>query len=238
MQPSRRPRLWALLLLACTLPAAVTRADELTITTSPSGATIEINGLAVGTTPYKIDYPGSYFHKPHTAFSARLEHAVTVRISKDGYLTQQVTLTNGPFDWVAVTGRHRGNYFLLKAEHFEIKLEAISYGSGGSNANQHQSSAGTETARREGPMRPPTTEMLRASQASSASDNGSVAIASDPPGADIYIDAKFVGQTPSTLRLPTGTHHVEVRAQGKPTWQRDLDVLKDSQLTLHATFTD
>jgi hypothetical protein len=224
-----------LLLLAYTLPASATRADSLTITTSPPGATIEINGLPAGTTPYKIDYPGSYFHKPHTAFSARLEHAVTLRISKDGYLTQQVTLTNGPFDWVAITGRRRGTYFLLKAERFEIKLEAISYGS---SANQHQSSAETEITGREGPMRPPPAEMLRASQASNASDNGSVAIASDPPGADIFVDAKFVGQTPSTLRLPTGTHHIEVRQQGKPTWQRDLDVLRDSQLTLHATFTD
>jgi PEGA domain len=227
MQPSRQPCLLALLLLASLLPAAGTRADSLTITTSPAGATIEINGLAAGTTPYKIDYPGSYFHKPHTAFSARLEHALTIRISKDGYLAQQVTLTNGPFDWVAVTGRRRGSYFLLKAGDFEIKLEAISYGNAGQPA---------EIAGREGPLRPPSAETLRSQEAKNSSEGGSVAIASEPADADIYIDGKFVGQTPSTVRLPAGAHHVEVRAQGKQNWERDLEVLKDSQLTLHAVF--
>ena len=116
MQPPRRPCLLALLLLASSLLARAACADSLTITTSPPGAAIEINGLAAGTTPYKIDYPGSYFRKPHTAFSARLEHAVTVRISKEGYLTQQVTLTNGPFDWVAITGRRRGTSHIVTGD--------------------------------------------------------------------------------------------------------------------------
>jgi hypothetical protein len=237
MQPSRRHCLLALLLLASSLLAAVTRADSLTIATSPPGATIEINGLAAGTTPYKIDYPGSYFHKPHTAFSARLEHAMTVRISKDGYLPQQVTLTNGPFDWIAVTGRRRGSYFLLKAEHFEIKLEVISLGNTGNNAG-HNVGQPAETTGREGPMHPPAGDMFRANEQKSSSEAGSVAIASEPAGTDIYIDGKFVGQTPSTVHLAAGSHHVEVRAQGKQTWERDLDVLKDSQLTLHAIFSD
>ena len=230
MRPSRQPCLLAFLLLASSLPAAVTRAEFLTITTSPPGATVEINGTVAGTTPYHVEYPGSYFHKPHTAFSARLEHAFTVRISKEGYLAQQVTLTNGPFEWVAVTGRHRGNYFLLKADHFEIKLEAISVGNGSSS----------EAYANAGPMRPPAaaTEALRSTEARSNSEGGSVAITSEPPDADIYIDGKFVGQTPSTIRLTAGSHHVEVRVQSRQTWQRDLEVLKDSQLSLHATLRE
>jgi hypothetical protein len=220
----------AFLLLASSLLAAATRAESLTITTSPPGATVEINGAVAGTTPYHVEYPGSYFHKPRTAFSARLEHAFTVRISKEGYLAQQVTLTNGPFEWVAVTGRHRGNYFLLKADHFEIKLEAISVGNGSSS----------EAYANAGPMRPPAaaTEALRSTEARSNSEGGSVAITSEPPDADIYIDGKFVGQTPSTIRLTAGSHHVEVRVQSRQTWQRDLEVLKDSQLSLHATLRE
>jgi hypothetical protein len=52
-------------------------------------------------------------------------------------------------------------------------------------------------------------------------------------GAEIYVDGKFVGQTPSTLQLASGTHHIEVKSEGKRGWERDLEVLKDSQLTLH-----
>jgi hypothetical protein len=40
-----------------------------------------------------------------------------LRVSKDGYSPQQIALTNGPCEWVA--GKHHGNYFLLKSDHFE-----------------------------------------------------------------------------------------------------------------------
>jgi hypothetical protein len=58
-------------------------------------------------------------------------------------------------------------------------------------------------------------------------------VASDPLGAEIWVDGKFVGQTPSTIPLPVGSHRVEVKAAGVQIWSRDLDVLKDSQITLH-----
>ena len=47
-------------------------ADTLKVTSSPVGAKVEIDGVLVGTTPYKTNYPGGYFHKPHTVFAARL----------------------------------------------------------------------------------------------------------------------------------------------------------------------
>ena len=228
MQPSRRHCICASLALLF-LFAPRTHAETLTIASSPPGATVEIDGLVAGTTPYQTDFPGGYFHKTHTAFGARLEHSMVVRISKDGYLSQQITLTNGPFDWVAITGRHRGSYFLLKARRFDVRLDVGSHGS----------SAPAETIGNQGPMRPayaalrsqalPQQSETRETQASS----GSVAFSSDPPGAEIYVDGKFVGQTPSTIALPAGSHHVEVKSRGRQDWARDLDVLKDSQLTLH-----
>ena len=227
MQPSRRHCLYyaSLALLVC-LCAPRARAENLTITSSPPGATVEIDGLVVGTTPYETDFPGGYFHKTHTAFGTRLEHSIVLRISKEGYLSQQITLTNGPFEWVALTGRHRGNYFLLKANHFEVKLDPVSEGS----------RARAETAGDEGPMRP----AYAAPRAEKPSDPrethgafGGVTVSSDPAGADIYVDGHFVGQTPSTIPLSAGSHHVEVKARGKQDWARDLEVMKDSQLTLH-----
>jgi hypothetical protein len=127
-----------------------------------------------------------------------------------------------------VTGRHRGNYFLLKAEHFDIKLEPISSGNG----------QPAEKYGREGPIRPPPTDMLPSNERKNSSESSSVAIASEPANADIYIDGKFVGQTPSTVRLAAGSHHVEIRIQGWQTWERDLEVLKDSQLSLHAVLSE
>src|SRR5215470_12222173 len=48
-------------------------AEKLTITSTPPGATVEINGIVAGTTPFEKDYPGSYFHRTHTSPGSRLE---------------------------------------------------------------------------------------------------------------------------------------------------------------------
>jgi hypothetical protein len=60
-----------------------------------------------------------------------------------------------------------------------------------------------------------------------------VSFSSEPSGADIYVDGKFVGQTPATISMQPEAHVVLVKAAGRKNWQRDLDVLKDSQVALH-----
>jgi hypothetical protein len=227
MQASRRHCICAsLALLALCALAPRTHAETLTITSTPVGATVEIGGMVAGTTPYETDYPGGYFHKTHTVFGARLEHSMVLRVSKDGYLTQEVTLTMGPFDWVGLTGRHHGDYFLLKSSHFDIKLEPTSRGEG----------KVVETIGKDGPMRrAPAAELLSDNAAESPAETGTIEFASDPSGADIYVDGKFMGQTPATIRLASGSHHIELTSPGRQIWARDLDVLKDSRVTVHPT---
>jgi hypothetical protein len=224
MQASRRNCLYAsLALLAFFLPAPQAFAEKLKISSDPPGATIEIDGTVVGTTPYQIAYPGGYFHKPHTVFSARLEHAMVARVYKDGYAAQRIMLTSGPFEWVAVTGRHHGSYFLLKSDRFDIKLEP------GTEAS-HET---LETNEKAGPIHPHSPASALLNEREAPSDSGTVMIDSDPPRADIYVDWKFVGQTPSTIRLVNGPHHIELKSRGRQNWERELEVKKDSQITLH-----
>lgn len=231
MQPSRRHCIYASLAVLAFLAAGPrTHADTLTIASSPPGATVEIDGRICGVTPYQINYPGGYFHKPHTVFAARLEHSLVLKISKDGFVSQQITLTDGPFDWISVTGKHHGTYYIFKSGRFELRLEPMAPGV-----------ASVNSVGREGPM-PPHSHLADAAanpaqETQAPRDTGSVLIESEPPGADIYIDGKFVGQTPSTIKLPSGQHNIEVKSRGKTNWQRDLEVWKDSQLTLHPVLT-
>jgi hypothetical protein len=233
MQPSRRLCICASLaaLLSPLFPSRAL-ADTLTISSTPPGASVDIDGKLCGPTPYRIDYPGGYFHKPHTVFAARLEHALVLKISKDGFAAQQITLTEGPFDWISATGKHHGTYYLLKSDRFDLKLDPLPPGI-----------ASINSVGREGPLPParasesartaPAVTDKDSSKESAVRDIGTVQIESDPPGAEIYIDGQFAGQTPATIRLPSGTHHVEVKSQGKQDWLRDLEVWKESQLTLH-----
>ena len=112
-----------LLLFVC--PAAV-MAEKLQITSEPSGATVEIDGVAEGTTPFEKEFPGGYFHKTKTSIGARLEHPMIARISLAGYSTKEITLTDGPMNWISLSGRNHGEYWLLKSNHFHVSLQSIS----------------------------------------------------------------------------------------------------------------
>jgi S1-C subfamily serine protease len=100
-------------------------ADTLKITSKPSGATVEINGVIEGATPFEKDYPGGYFHKTRTSMGARLEHGMVARVSLAGYVTKEIHLTEGPMNWISLNGRNRGEYWLLKSDHFEVELQPV-----------------------------------------------------------------------------------------------------------------
>jgi S1-C subfamily serine protease len=63
---------------------------------------------------------------------------------------------------------------------------------------------------------------------------GKVSVTSDLDAADIYIDGKFVGNAPATFNLPAGPHKIEAKGQSGTAWQRDLEVLPDSDVKLRA----
>jgi serine protease Do len=108
------------------LGAIPARGDTLTITSTPAGATVEINGVEVGVTPYEEEVPGGYFHKTKTALGRRLEHAMVARISLAGYTSKEIQMTEGPMNWVSLKGHNHGEYWLLKAKHFHVELEPVS----------------------------------------------------------------------------------------------------------------
>ena len=226
MQPSRRHCLWAsLVLLVFLLPAPQARANTLTITSMPSGATVEIDGVVVGKTPYRTNFPGGYFHKTHTVFGSRLDHAMILRVSMDGYGSEQINMTEGPYEWTAMTGRREGTYFLLKSDKFDVNL-AAAY-----EPSHHIADASNHA----GPM-PPAPQDPDDAANQDPSDTGNVLVTSETEGAEIYADGHFVGQTPSTIKLAKGTHRIEVRAPGQKSWVRTLDVLRGNRVTLRATF--
>jgi hypothetical protein len=66
----------------------------------------------------------------------------------------------------------------------------------------------------------PSTQEVQIAQQSGAST--SVAISSTPAGADIYVDAGFVGNTPSTLNVAAGAHSIVVKKSGFQDWTRQM----------------
>ena len=122
MLPRARSLVSTLLLFA--LYGQPARADRLRILSDPPGATVEVEGKT-GTTPFEADFPGGYFRPPLSLFSTRLSHPMMARITLEGYTSKEITLTEGPKDWISSNGHKRYPYYLFRSLTFHVKLEPI-----------------------------------------------------------------------------------------------------------------
>lgn len=58
----------------------------------------------------------------------------------------------------------------------------------------------------------------------STAATGQLDISSTPPGADIEVDGKFVGSTPSSITVAPGDHDIVVKKSGFSLWERKISV--------------
>ena len=63
--------------------------DYLTINSQPPGATVELDGIVVGKTPYTVEIPGGYLHGSKSVFGTLLRHQLHLKLSLEGYLSKE-----------------------------------------------------------------------------------------------------------------------------------------------------
>ena len=109
--------------LVCVFFSLPALADKLRITTVPSGATVQINGVLVGATAYEVNIPGGYLHKTKTSLGSRLEHPMVARLTLEGYAAKEIQLAEGSMSWFpTLKGPDHGAYWLLKTDHFSSAI--------------------------------------------------------------------------------------------------------------------
>jgi hypothetical protein len=100
--------------------------DTVTITSLPVGATVEWNRKIVGTTPLPIKVGEYAFNERKSSlFSKRLEQPVVVRVSKEGYIPKEVTITKEML-WHSLNGQNRFTFYVITSNGFEVDLDKIS----------------------------------------------------------------------------------------------------------------
>ncbi len=62
-----------------------------------------------------------------------------------------------------------------------------------------------------------------------------IVVTSNPEGAEITIDGKFMGTTQSTLKLSAGEHTVKMEKSGYKPWNRTVTLNSGSSITIDAT---
>ncbi len=82
----------------------------------------------------------------------------------------------------------------------------------------------------------PATASAPALQSTSAAAGlSAVSLKSTPDGADITIDGKFMGTTPSTLNLPTGEHVIKIEKSNYKGWNRTVSLSAGGSITIDAS---
>ncbi len=62
-----------------------------------------------------------------------------------------------------------------------------------------------------------------------------VSVKSTPDGAEIEVDGKFVGNTPSTLKLGAGDHKITIGKSGYAMWERTITLTAGSSIVIDAS---
>jgi hypothetical protein len=93
------------------------------ITSEPPGAHVVLNGRDRGITPLGIKV-GHWAFDPQKSsmFSKHLSEPWTMEISKDGYRTESIEITRGPFSWHSFNGQHSYQYWVLNSPSYHVKL--------------------------------------------------------------------------------------------------------------------
>jgi hypothetical protein len=81
----------------------------------------------------------------------------------------------------------------------------------------------------------PTTDAAPTQTGGLGAALSTINIKSTPDGAEITVDEKFVGSTPSSLRLAVGDHKIKLEKPSFKTWERTLSVGVGATTTLDAT---
>jgi hypothetical protein len=58
-----------------------------------------------------------------------------------------------------------------------------------------------------------------------ASGPGSIQVLSRPAGAQVFVDGRLIGVTPTSLDLPAGNHAVRMYLAGYRAWTTNVEVL-------------
>jgi len=66
-------------------------------------------------------------------------------------------------------------------------------------------------------------------------ESTTLAVTSTPEGADIIVDGKYKGSTPSSLRVEAGDHSVSIEKPGFKNWQRTVSIDAGSNIRLDMT---
>jgi PEGA domain len=179
---------------------------QLEVTSTPSGADVELDGSFVGNTPSSIGVsPG--------------EHTVSVKKSGFKPWERKIKISSGKVNISAE----------LEAEVKQLAPVAATATPASEVSKQQTEGAAPEHTAA------PVAAANEAVSAGVPEKLGTVFFRSDPTGADVYVDDVDAGKSPITLHLKTGHHYVRTFEDGYKDWSQLVTITPGAEIKLTAT---
>ncbi len=185
-----------------------------------------------------------------TSGGARPQTAEIIKTFGERCPDVTVTMKKDKADYVVILEHEGGKGWALKDNKFALfnkDGDAIKSGSTRALGNavkdacsavrkdwESNSAGRDQSSLRQSATESPSASPQPSTQTAPAGDLAMVAIKSSPDGADITIDGKFVGTTPSSLQLRTGEHTIAIEKSGFKKWQRTITVTAGGAINLEA----
>lgn len=161
------------------------------------------------------------------------KHSFESSMKKEAALELEVKPSETVYlEMVILTGTWRGGGRLIPVGQEDAKSALLKL-----KPADGKQAAGPEASAQSQPP-PPASDSSQVPtpvESSAAMQPASVTVKSNPPGADINVDGKFMGDTPSTIQLAPGEHQISVEKEGLRPWQRTMTVSAGGSVTIDAT---
>jgi hypothetical protein len=226
-------------LLLCVVSSS--SADTLKITSSPPGATVELDGVTVGATPFEKRWaPALSSPKPASSPPTPTSPAAIPRFSPFFHPmfnckpASSLLMPTSTSHSLRRTHRPKPTHFLISSSPTSPPSSRANPSSPSAIRESPSDSAESATATQLSETSTPAT--LAPVPSAPPAGYGQLTITSEPDAAEIYVDGKFHGNTPATLKLPAGSHAILLKSPGRPDFTRTLELPKSSKLNLKAVF--
>ena len=199
------------------LPAGSGSGSRLTLTSNPSGAKVLMDGKELGITPWSGEVkPGNHKLSVGAQGFTKEERIVQVQANRDADVTFALNREPGPGKLhieteppeavVSIDGQQQGTSpFTGDVAPGDHQLE-VSFEGYKTIAQQLQLDPGQQLSLK-----------LALQQAQAGQVPPLVAVASDPQGAQLFLDGKLVGPTPIKARSTPGPHEIKLALDGYTT---------------------
>ncbi len=183
---------------------------SISVYSSPSGAEIYLDGTYKGTVPLTLNSVSTGSH--------------TVKLTKSGYddWTETVFVISGVYSTVDAYLEQNTGSIKVSSNPSDAKIYLDGTSKGTTPRTLYNVPIGSHTVKltKSGYTDISNTVTVSSSQTASVSktltvQTGSISVSSNPSGAKIYLDEKYMGTSPKTLsNVPIGTHTIKLTKSG------------------------